>query len=294
MSLYWKKCEKINQRIVINIPSDFTSKKNELSAKPQPGNVKFSVSVENLLPDKVDEAKASYLSFLTPEETFFGLTKYCHPRMKKFIIRYSKKVAHVDANATLTHLQKVGELFKEIKDKNQTVLFVTTKLAFRSTVNQMLSQTSHLFVTYRWPGGLLTNMEELIKRIQVLKNMQQKVEDDEISHFTKREKMLFIKKKYRLEKTWQGLTSMTKLPDYLFVIDPVAEKIAVTEAIKMGIPVIALTKSTFNPELLHYFIPGNDNSINTTEVVLKFVLTSWKLGEVPIIELPIKNQNPST
>lgn len=184
-----------------------------------------------------------------------------HPSMKPVIYGQKSRVEIIDLEKTSEYLEKAKAFMRTLAAGGKTVLFVGTKNESRAVMRTAAELAGMPHVTERWVGGIFTNFEEMKKRIARMKELQEKKQKGELDVYTKKERLLLSREEDRLVKLFGGLADMAQLPAAILVVDTKKEKIAVTEAKKMGIPVIALVNSDCDLRDAEYPIPGNDASV---------------------------------
>jgi len=194
-------------------------------------------------------------------------TRRWNPKMKPYIFGSRNGIHIID-------LQKTVRLFKEIQDfivrtvsEGYSVLFVGTKKQSHDSIIEESERCGMFYVVNRWLGGTLTNFQTIRKSIARLKELENMKLDGSINRYTKKEALLMEKDLLKLEKTFGGIKDMDELPGALFIVDPKREHIAVKEAKKMGIPVIAITDTNCDPDDIDYIIPGNDDAIRSIRLI---------------------------
>ena len=191
-----------------------------------------------------------------------------HPSATPFIYGNKGGVDIIDVEKTIAQLSTVGAFLKELAASGKTVLFVGVKPEARTHVAEVAALLHQPSVTERWIGGILTNFTEIKKRIHKLEDLKEKRASGELAKYTKKEQLLLDREMDRLSKYFSGLIGMTKMPEAVVVIDPKKEHIAVAEARKMGIPVIALANTDCSLRAITYPIVGNDGSSSSIATIL--------------------------
>lgn len=192
-----------------------------------------------------------------------------HPKAKKFIYQIIEGNAIIDLVKTVDLLDKAKEFLKKIVSDNKKILVVATKKNVSSLIKEICRKNNLSYIVNKWPAGLLTNFNTLLKNIKKLKTMLEEKESGQWSKFVKHEQIKLNKKLTRLQKFYEGLINLEKMPDALIIIDIKKEKNALNEAIKMKIPVVAIIDTNVNPDLVTYPIPANDDSPETVEYLIK-------------------------
>lgn len=198
-------------------------------------------------------------------------TRRWNPKMKKYIFGVRKNIHIIDLQKTLRYFRHTYNIIKDASAEGKVIMFVGTKKQASETIKAYASSVNSPYVNYRWLGGMLTNYQTIKKSVRKLEIIEQMVESGQIDLLTKKERLMLERKQHKLEKYLGGIRHMQRVPDMLFVIDVVKEKIAVLEAIKLGIPVIAPLDTNCDPDLVDYPIPGNDDAIRSIQLFCKEV-----------------------
>ncbi len=192
-----------------------------------------------------------------------------HPSATPFIYGNKAGVDIIDLEKTIVQIEKASAFLKELAASGKNILFVGVKPEARAHIADIALALHQPSVTERWIGGILTNFSEIKKRIQKLEDLKEKRASGELAaKYTKKEQLLLDREMERLSKYFSGLVGMTKMPDVLVVIDPKKEHIAVAEAHKMNIPVIALANTDCSLRAITYPIVGNDGSSSSIAMIL--------------------------
>lgn len=187
-------------------------------------------------------------------------TRFWNPKMAPYIFGHRNKIHIVNLEKTLGMYQEAMKYIRQLSSNRGTILMVGTKRQARDIVAQEAQRAGVPYVDQRWLGGMLTNFKTIKTSIKRLKEMEAAIEDGSVDKMTKKEALLFSREMEKLQKSIGGIKDMGGIPDALFVIDVGYHKGAVTEAAKLGIPVIAVVDTNHSPEGVAYVIPGNDDS----------------------------------
>jgi small subunit ribosomal protein S2 len=187
-------------------------------------------------------------------------TRYWNPKMAPFIFGHRNKIHIVNLEKTMTMYLDALKFVRQLTSNKGTVLFVGTKRQAREIVREEALRCSSPYVDYRWLGGMLTNFKTVKGSIQRLKDLLVMREDGSFEKLSKKEALTFEREIIKLERSLGGIKDMNGLPDALFVIDVGYQKGAISEAKKLGIPVIGVVDTNHSPEGVDYIIPGNDDS----------------------------------
>ncbi|MDD2808925.1 30S ribosomal protein S2 [Rhodoferax sp.] len=186
-------------------------------------------------------------------------TRFWNPKMAPFIFGHRNKIHIINLEKSLPMFQEAAKFVKQISANRGTVLMVGTKRQARETIAQEAQRAGVPYVDQRWLGGMLTNFKTVKTSIKRLKDMKTQQEAG-LDSMSKKEQLMFARELEKLEKDIGGIQDMTVLPDAIFMIDVGYHKIAVAEARKLGIPLVAVVDTNHSPEGVDYVIPGNDDS----------------------------------
>lgn len=186
-------------------------------------------------------------------------TRFWNPKMAPFIFGHRNKIHIINLEATLPKFQEAQKFARQLAANRGTILFVGTKRQSREFVAQEAQRAGMPYVDQRWLGGMLTNFKTLKTSVKRLKDMKAQQEAG-LEAMSKKEQLMFSREIEKLERDIGGIQDMGALPDAIFVIDVGYHKIAVSEAHKLGIPLIGVVDTNHNPEGIDYVIPGNDDS----------------------------------
>lgn len=199
----------------------------------------------------------------------FGYSKTRrHSSAKKFIFGTKNKVDIIDLEKTYVMLEDAKKVMRDLKAGGKTILFVGTKPEAREIIRSTASSLGMPYVADRWVGGLITNFPEVKKRIAYFEEIRTKKEKGELDMFTKKERLLIEKDLERMTHNFGGVSNIKRVPDAMFVVDPKKEHIAVTEAIKSGIPVVAIANTDCNLKAVNFPILANDGSRGSIEYIV--------------------------
>ena len=194
-------------------------------------------------------------------------TRRWNPKMEKYIFTERNGIYIIDLQKTVKKVEEAYNFVKSVAESGGTILFVGTKKQAQDSVREEAERCGMFYVNQRWLGGTLTNFQTIQKRISRLHELERMAEDGTFDVLPKKEVILLNKEKARLEKFLGGIKNMKKLPDALFVIDPRKERIAVAEARKLGIPIIAIVDTNCDPDEIDVVIPGNDDAIRAVKLL---------------------------
>ena len=197
-----------------------------------------------------------------------------NPKMKKFIFAERNGIYIIDLQKTAKAIKEATDTLREIASTGQPVLFVGTKRQAKDILKEESARCDQYFVCERWLGGMMTNFITIRRNIKRLKELEKKAEDGTYEALTKKEISKLEKEKSKLEKILGGIKEMASVPGALFVVDTKREKIAVAEARKLGIPIIALVDTNCDPEEIDYPIPSNDDAIRAISLITHIIADS--------------------
>ena len=199
-------------------------------------------------------------------------TRRWNPKMKRFIFNERNGIYIIDLQQSLTYIDRAYEFVKETVSHGGTVMFIGTKRQAQEPVQQQASRVGMPYVNQRWLGGMLTNFTTVHKRIQRLKELELIDYDDVAgSGLTKKELLVLRREKDKLDKTLGGIRDMSKVPSAVWIVDTNKEHIAVAEAKKLNIPVVAILDSNCDPDVVDFPIPGNDDAIRAVALLTRVI-----------------------
>jgi len=204
--------------------------------------------------------------------------RFWNPKMESFIFDTRKKISIIDLEITKECLNAAASKAEEICSKGNRVLFVGTKRSASKTIRESASSLGLPYIDKRWLGGTLTNWKTIRGSIRRLLDIEELQTSGRINKLSKKEAVDIAKEYAKLDASVGGIKDMKGLPDALFVIDVAHEKIAVTEARKMGIPIIALVDTNSNPDGIDHIIPGNDDAIRSIRLITKVISDACARG----------------
>ncbi len=196
-------------------------------------------------------------------------TKRWNPRMAPYIFQARNGIHIIDLQKTSKLVDEAYDFVREVSENGGDILFVGTKKQAEAAVKEVAEQTGSYYVNSRWLGGMLTNFSTIKKSIFKLKKYESMKEDGVFDLLPKKEVIQIEREMEKLQKNLGGIKEMKRVPAAIIVVDPGKEDIAVEEAKKLGIPVIALIDTNCNPENIDYVIPGNDDAIRSIALILK-------------------------
>jgi len=211
-------------------------------------------------------------------------TRRWNPKMKPYIFGQRNGIHIIDLQKTLRMANEAYSFTRELAAAGGRILFVGTKRQAAEAIREEASRSGQFYVNHRWLGGMLTNFATVQKSVRKMKDLQRQKEDGVFDLMTKKEALVMQRDLDKLERSLGGIKDMLHLPDCLFVVDVKKEELAITEAKKLGIPVVAVVDSNCDPSDVDYIIPGNDDAIravrlfcNKTATAVMEGVESWNL-----------------
>jgi small subunit ribosomal protein S2 len=199
-------------------------------------------------------------------------TRRWNPKMRRFIFAERNGIHIIDLQKTLRQIELAQKLAREVVLRGENVLFVCTKAQLANIVRSEAERCGAMYITERWLGGLLTNFQTVKKQLRRMKELETGAEaGGEFENYTKKEQLMLGREREKLAKYFSGIQKMTRLPGLLFVIDSKKERIGVSEANKLNIPIVAVVDTNADPDLITVPIAGNDDAIRSVELITKAV-----------------------
>jgi small subunit ribosomal protein S2 len=224
---------------------------------------------DKIKPKEVDVEMAviSMKQLLEAGVHFGHQTRRWNPKMAKFIFTERNGIYIIDLQKTVKKVEEAYNFIREVSAQGGKMLFVGTKKQAQDSVKEEAERSGMYFINQRWLGGTLTNFSTIQKRIDRLHELAKMETDGTFEVLPKKEVILLRKEQDRLEKFLGGIKNMRELPDVMFIIDPRKERIAVAEARKLGIPIVAIVDTNCDPDEIDYVIPGNDDAIRAVKLL---------------------------
>ena len=222
---------------------------------------------------------------------FGHLTGHWHPRMKSYIFTQRNGIHIIDLEQTVVMLDRAYNYVRDLVSNGQSILFVGTKKQAQEIVEEEAKRCGMYYVNQRWLGGMLTNFTTIQSRIDYLVRLEDKKDRGELDYLPKKEKMKVEKEITRLNRLMGGFKEMVSLPGALFIVDPCKEKIALSEAKKAGVPVVAIVDTDCDPTSIDYPIPSNDDAIKAIKFICNMISNAVLQGKImketgEIIDIP--------
>jgi small subunit ribosomal protein S2 len=216
-------------------------------------------------------------------------TRFWHPKMRPYIFGARNKIHIINLEKTLPLFNEAMNYLGKLAANKGTILFVGTKRQAGDIVREEAIRCGCPYVDHRWTGGMLTNYKTVKKSIERLKSLEAMQQDGSIEKLIKKEQLLLGREREKLERSLSGIKDMPGLPDALFVIDVGHEYIAVSEAVKLDIPVVAVVDSNCKPDGVDYVIPGNDDAIRAIRLYAQSAADAVIEGRNTVAPLPVSD-----
>ena len=209
---------------------------------------------------------------------FGHLRSKWNPAMAPYIFKEVNGIHIIDLDKTLEKLKQAGAAIKQIARSGKKILFVATKKQAKEIVAQKAQEVGMPYITEHWSGGMLTNFQTIrraVKKIDLIDKMQK---DGTFDKMSKKERLLLLREKAKLEKRLGSIKDMNRIPAAIFVVDIIKEKIAIAEARKLNIPVFAMVDTNANPKIVDFPIPANDDASESISLILSYITDAIKEG----------------
>ena len=211
-------------------------------------------------------------------------TRYWNPKMAPYIFGHRNKIHIINLEKTLELYQEALKYVRQLSANRGTLLFVGTKRQARDIVREEAQRCQMPYVDHRWLGGMLTNFKTVKQSIKRLKEMEQMVQDGTLERMAKKEALGYERELEKLNRSLGGIKDLTGLPDAIFVIDVGYQKGAISESVKLGIPVVGVVDTNHSPENIDYVIPGNDDSNRAIRLYARGVADAILEGRTQAVE----------
>jgi small subunit ribosomal protein S2 len=213
-------------------------------------------------------------------------TRFWNPKMSQFIFGERNKIHIIDLDKTLPLYKRAAEFVRRLVADGGTLLFVGSKRAAREAIAAEAQRCGMPYVSQRWLGGMLTNFKTIRQSIKRLRELEELTEAGSSTEFTKKEMLKLVRERDKLQRALGGIKQMDNLPDAVFIIDVGHEEIAVREARKLGVPVVAVVDTNCSPEGIEYPIPGNDDAMRAIQLYAEGLADAVLEGKSSIPEVP--------
>ena len=231
-------------------------------------------------------ANVSMRQMLEAGVHFGHQTRYWNPKMAQYIFGQRNNIHIINLERTVPLFDEAMNFVRHVAADNGSVLFVGTKRSARESIRAAADRAGMPHVSHRWLGGMLTNFKTIKQSIRRLEELEAMAEDGSYESLTKKEVLGLTREQEKLERSLGGIKDMKSLPDAMFVIDVNHEKIAVAEARKLGIPVVAVVDTNCSPTLVDYVIPGNDDAMRAAKLYAEGVADAVLDGKSAIPAVP--------
>ncbi|MCT4782871.1 MULTISPECIES: 30S ribosomal protein S2 [Exiguobacterium] len=224
-------------------------------------------------------------------------TRRWNPKMAKYIFTERNGIYIIDLQKTVKKVDEAYNFVRELAAEGGNVLFVGTKKQAQDTIKEEALRSGMFFINERWLGGTLTNFSTIKKRINRLKQLEKMEEDGTFEVLPKKEVIILKKEMTRLEKFLGGIKDMPGVPDALFIVDPRKERIAIAEAHKLNIPIVAIVDTNCDPDEIDYVIPANDDAIRAVKLLtskMADAIIEAKQGEEEVAEEAVAPEAEAT
>ena len=217
-------------------------------------------------------------------------TRYWNPKMQPYIFGARNNIHIINLEYTVPAFNEALSVVRQLASNKNKVLFVGTKRAASKIIQEEATRAGMPYVSHRWLGGMLTNYKTIRASIKRLRDLEQQREDGTFARLTKKEALMRSRTMDKLERSIGGIKDMAGLPDALFVVDVDHESIAVSEAKKLGIPVVGVVDTNSDPDGVEYVIPGNDDSIRSIRLFASAIADACLTGRSEEAALAAKNE----
>ncbi|MDD7317625.1 MAG: 30S ribosomal protein S2 [Prevotella sp.] len=213
-------------------------------------------------------ARTNFEQLLEAGCHFGHLKRKWNPAMAPYIFMERNGIHIIDLHKTVGMIDEAADALRQIAKSGKKILFVATKKQAKDIVAEKASNVNMPYVIERWPGGMLTNFPTIRKAVKKMATIDKMINDGTFSNLSKREMLQVTRQRAKLEKNLGSIADLTRLPSALFVVDVMKEHIAVSEAVRLGIPVFAIVDTNSNPKDIDFIIPANDDAKDSIEIIL--------------------------
>lgn len=222
--------------------------------------------------------KVSFEQLLDAGVHFGHLRRKWNPAMAPYIFMERNGIHIIDLHKTVAKIDEAASAMKNIAKSGRKILFVATKKQAKDIVAEEVTKVNMPYVTERWPGGMLTNFPTIRKAVKKMSSIDKMHTDGTFDSLSKREKLQITRQRAKLEKNLGSISDLSRLPAALFIVDVMKEKIAVREAIRLGIPVFAMVDTNSDPKLVDFPIPANDDASKSIQLIVGVMCQAIKEG----------------
>jgi len=228
----------------------------------------------------MSQVQVSMRDLLQAGAHFGHQTRYWNPKMDQYIFGARNKIHIINLEYTVPAFNDALAMVKRLAGNKNKILFVGTKRAAGKVIREQAERAGMPYVSHRWLGGMLTNYKTIRASIKRLRDLETQQSDGTFNKLTKKEALMRLRDMQKLERSIGGIKDMGGLPDALFVVDVDHERIAISEANKLGIPVIGIVDTNSNPDGVDYIIPGNDDAIRAIKLYVTAVADACLAGKI--------------
>jgi small subunit ribosomal protein S2 len=205
-------------------------------------------------------------------------TRRWNPKMKRFILGERNGIYLIDLNQTLERTAVAYEFVRDMVADNGTILFVGTKKQTQDPVARYAAECGMPYINERWLGGMLTNFQTILQRVKKMQDYERMLEAGDFENMPKKEALILRRELVKLQRNLGGIRGLSRLPDAIFVIDTKKEHLAVTEANKLKMPIVAVVDTNCDPDVIQYVIPGNDDAIRAGNLLCRVIAEAVEEG----------------
>ena len=209
---------------------------------------------------------------------FGHLKRKWNPNMQPYIFMEKNGIHIIDLHKTVVKIDEAASAIKQIAKSGRKILFVATKKQAKDIVAEYVESVKMPYVTERWPGGMLTNFPTIRKAVKKMISIDRLIKDTSWDNLSKREKLQITRQRAKLQKILGSIADLSRLPAALFIVDVLKERIAVREAQRLGIPIIAIVDTNSNPDGIDFVIPGNDDASQSIKLITKVMTDAIREG----------------
>ncbi len=209
---------------------------------------------------------------------FGHLRRKWNPNMEPYIFMEKNGIHIIDLQKTIVKIDEAANAIKQIAKSGRRILFVATKKQAKDLVSELVKEVGMPYVTERWPGGMLTNFPTIRKAVKKMNSIDKMAKDASWDNLSKREKLQITRQRAKLEKMLGSIADLSRLPAALFVVDVMKERIAVREALRLGIPVFAMVDTNSNPDDVDFVIPANDDASQSIKLIVGVMCDAIREG----------------
>ncbi len=222
--------------------------------------------------------RVSFQELLDAGAHFGHLKRKWNPNMEPYIFMEKNGIHIIDLQKTIVKIDEAAAAAKQIAKSGRKILFVATKKQAKELVSDLVGSIGMPYVTERWPGGMLTNFPTIRKAVKKMNSIDRMIKEPSWDNLSKREKLQITRQRAKLEKILGSIADLTRLPAALFIVDIVKEKIAVREALRLGIPIFAFVDTNSNPEGIDFVIPANDDASQSIQLIVGAITDAVREG----------------